>query len=283
MDIIKKENIVLDGIHKEKITIDLFYPKSAEKDPKPLLVFFHGYKENKHWGAWDLFAKTCAEKGYVFVKFNFSHNGLDPETQGEFQRLDLFAKNRISYEYRESIMLLNHLNNWEYKFLYQGQAVHLIGHSRGGSMAVLSEPQSELQVDTVSAYVAPSSFEYFMPKGWKKWYWRIKKTAYLKHPRTGLQLPHDFTFYTDYKENKPQLDLIHALESSKAKHLFIYGTNDRVVHLNQGRELHKASANSELLIIEEMDHNMGSKTPWESPDLPAFLNKALDKTLEFIQ
>ena len=42
MDIIKKENIVLDGIHNEKITIDLFYPKSAEKDPKPLLVFFHG-------------------------------------------------------------------------------------------------------------------------------------------------------------------------------------------------------------------------------------------------
>jgi len=283
MDIKKVINHKFSGVNNQSIGIDLFHSEKAEKHAQPLVVFFHGYKENKHWGAWDLLGKEFVKQGFVFIKFNFSHNGADPESGQEFKRLDLFAKNRISYEFRESVSLLNYLKDWDYNHLYEGQKIHLVGHSRGGSMAILAEPETLMEIESVTAYAAPSSFHYFMPSGWKKWFWKLKKTAYLKHPRTGIKLPHNFSFFTDYQRNRDLLDLEKALHNSQARHLMIIGTNDAVVTRAQGEQLHKASKGSELYIIADMDHNLGSTTPWNEKELPDYLQVAFKKTLSFIK
>ncbi|WP_338062086.1 hypothetical protein [Wocania ichthyoenteri] len=68
-----EKNIIINGKHKKPILTDLFFKDDDIK--KPILIFCHGYKGFKDWGAWNLMAKAFAESGFYFIKFNFSYNG----------------------------------------------------------------------------------------------------------------------------------------------------------------------------------------------------------------
>ncbi|MGB0838198.1 MAG: alpha/beta hydrolase family protein [Flavobacteriaceae bacterium] len=280
MGIEKIENLSIPGPNGKPLVLDVYHKNL----PGDLVIFCHGYKENKHWGAWDLLAERFASLGYVFVKFNYSFNGTSPADLSEFSDLEAFAQNRFSYELDDTLVLIDYLRTKaDFKALYTENSTHLIGHSRGGSMSILAEEASKHSIETVSAWAAPASFEYFLPKGWKKWYWALRKRVYLKHPRTGLKLPHDYSFYKDYFLNQQRLNLIHALHKSKARHLFMQGTNDGVVSVSQAEELHGNSKDSKLIIVDQMDHNLGNKTPWTGEGLPGYLQICVEDTLKFIK
>ena len=68
--------------HTKPIVTDLFYKQNNTK--KPLVIFCHGYKGFKDWGAWNLVAETFAKSECFFVKFNFSHNGGTAENPIDF-------------------------------------------------------------------------------------------------------------------------------------------------------------------------------------------------------
>ena len=68
MTIIKKNT--LKGKHNKPILMDTFYKETNQ--PKPVLIFCHGYKGFKDWGAWNLMATAFANAGFFFVKFNFT-------------------------------------------------------------------------------------------------------------------------------------------------------------------------------------------------------------------
>ena len=71
MKIIK--NTIIPQPKSKPIVADCFFVD--DKKPKPILIFCHGYKGFKDWGAWNLMAEAFAETGFFFIKFNFSHNG----------------------------------------------------------------------------------------------------------------------------------------------------------------------------------------------------------------
>ena len=96
MEITRKKNIQIEGKHNKPILCDLFF--QDDQKPKPVVIFCHGYKGFKDWGAWDKMAETFAEKGYFFVKFNFSHNGTTPENPTEFLDIEAFGDNNYSIE-----------------------------------------------------------------------------------------------------------------------------------------------------------------------------------------
>ena len=54
------------------ILVDFFYKKESKK--MPIIIFCHGYKGFKDWGAWNLVGEEFANKNFFFIKFNFSHN-----------------------------------------------------------------------------------------------------------------------------------------------------------------------------------------------------------------
>src|ERR1022692_4310700 len=70
-------NIELEGKHGKTILTDVFYKDG--RDAKPIVIFLHGFKGSKDWGACNLMARHFASKRFVFVKFNFSHNGTTPK------------------------------------------------------------------------------------------------------------------------------------------------------------------------------------------------------------
>ena len=94
MKIIK--NIRINGKHNKPILTDLFFKESNQL--KPILIFCHGYKGFKDWGAWNLMAQNFANAGFFFVKFNFSHNGGTAEQPIDFPDLEAFGNNNYSKE-----------------------------------------------------------------------------------------------------------------------------------------------------------------------------------------
>ena len=49
-----EKNLVLENKNGRKFLADLYIPDKAEK--LPVVIFAHGYKGFKDWGAWDLMA-----------------------------------------------------------------------------------------------------------------------------------------------------------------------------------------------------------------------------------
>ena len=63
------KNHILARKVKKPILIDVFY--STNKTNQPMVIFCHGYKGFKDWGAWNIMAKEIAKSCYCFIKFNF--------------------------------------------------------------------------------------------------------------------------------------------------------------------------------------------------------------------
>ena len=83
-----EKNIVLENPATKSFLADAFIPEKEEK--LPLVIFAHGYKGYKDWGAWNLMAEKFAKNGFYFVKFNFSHNGTSLENPIDFCRFRKF-------------------------------------------------------------------------------------------------------------------------------------------------------------------------------------------------
>ena len=65
MNLISKKNIYLENKETKGFLADVFY-KDIEKK-LPLVLFVHGYKGYKDWGAWNLMAEKFAEADLFFV------------------------------------------------------------------------------------------------------------------------------------------------------------------------------------------------------------------------
>ena len=61
-----KKNLILERKNKKSIVYDVFYKES--NTPKPIIIFCHGYKGYKDWGAWNLVAKTVFGRRFFLYK-----------------------------------------------------------------------------------------------------------------------------------------------------------------------------------------------------------------------
>tara|TARA_B100000768_G_scaffold109300_1_gene101367 strand:+ start:19166 stop:19774 length:609 start_codon:yes stop_codon:yes gene_type:complete len=94
--VIEEVNKIIKGPHRLPILLDVFYNDTVAH--APLIIFCHGYKGFKDWGAWNLLAKTFADSGIAFLKFNFSHNGGSVEQPIDFPDLEAFGHNNYTKE-----------------------------------------------------------------------------------------------------------------------------------------------------------------------------------------
>ena len=134
MKIVK--NIVVKGIHQKPILTDLFYLENSK--PKNIVIFCHGYKGYKDWGAWNLVAEKFAKQNIFFVKMNFSHNGGTVKQPIDFPDLKAFGNNNFIIELDDLKTVIDWvLNNSSFKKEINVQNISLVGHSRGGGIVVI--------------------------------------------------------------------------------------------------------------------------------------------------
>ena len=151
-----QQHIVINGKHQKPIVIDVSY--SENKTNLPVIIFCHGYKGFKDWGAWDLMAKAFAEAGFFFVKFNFSHNGGTAEQPIDFPDLEAFGNNNYTKELDDLETVLDWISsNTKFENKLNLSHINLIGHSRAGGIVTIKSEEDN-RIKKVISLAGVSSF-----------------------------------------------------------------------------------------------------------------------------
>ncbi|MGL4583139.1 MAG: alpha/beta hydrolase family protein [Flavobacterium sp.] len=274
INLIKKE-IIINGTSRPFLS-DYAYP-STDK-PLPLIIFCHGYKGFKDWGAWDKAMDYIAKSGCYVVKFNFSLNGTTLENPSEFDDLEAFGRNTYSQEQNDLTAVIDHYKN---KSEVDKDNIYLIGHSRGGGTVILQGYYNP-DVKGVIIWAGVADFKKRFPRGTRFDNWKTNGIFYSENGRTKQQMPHYFTFWEDYKENEAKLSIQKAAQNLKKPTLIVQGTEDFAVPLKEAQLLHQWISNSLLDIVDGADHVFGSKHPYTEEDLPKHLEYVAKVTSEFI-
>ncbi len=276
-----RKNKILTSENKKPILYDVYY-NEFEK-PQPIVIFCHGYKGFKDWGAWHLVAEAFAEAGFCFVKFNFSHNGGTVEQPIDFPDLNAFAENNFSLELEDLDRVLNEVENGNINLPKVISTISLIGHSRGGGI-VLIKAEEDSRVDKVVTWASVSDFKARFNEDSEEFeMWKNTGISYVENSRTKQMLPHNFQFYKDFKQNEERYTISRAVKNLKIPQLIVHGSEDPTVSEKEAKAIHSWNSNSKLKIIEGADHVFNAKHPWEENSLPEHLEKAVTATINFLK
>ena len=277
---ITREYFEIEGSNRRMINLDIHYIDSIGN--KPIAIFAHGYKGFKDYGAWSLIGDIFAKSGIVFVRFNFSHNGVTPETPTDFSDLEAFGQNNFSkemYDFNKVIDFIYDLatinNQWD------ENNISIIGHSRGGGMAIMTAVQNN-KVKKLITWAAIADIGGHMPKGNELEAWRTAGVAFIANARTGQEMPHYFQFYEDYLANKDKFNIQKRLGKLDIPFLILHGDQDETVPLEAARQLKNNSKNGTLKIVRDADHSFGTKHPWTDRKLPSAMDDVVQQSIRFI-
>ena len=274
------KNITIQSKHQKPILIDVFYLDNTSR--KPIVVFCHGYKGFKDWGAWNIMAKQFAEAGFCFIKFNFSHNGGTLQQPIDFPDLEAFGNNNYSIELDDLDCVLNWIYvSLDLKTKVNFDDITLIGHSRGGGIAIIKS-EEDYRIKKLITLAGVSDFKARFNEGSKEFLeWKDKGIKYVLNGRTHQQMPHYFQFYEDFINNEKRLTIKRAATNLKIPHLIVHGSKDTSVLIDEAKALHKWNPKSKLAMIENADHVFGASHPWEKESLPLEFIEAIQVMIDF--
>lgn len=275
--VISQKNIIIKNEETQDFLADAFFPEESEN--LPLVIFAHGYKGYKDWGAWNLMAEKFAEAGCFFVKFNFSHNGTTLENPTEFEDLEAFGQNNFSKEMSDYDAVLNYFYNQPQ---IDKDRIAIIGHSRGGGISVIKAGEDE-RVKLLITFAGVSNFKYRFPNQQRFEDWKNSGVMFSENKRTHQEMPHYFQFFEDFEKNEARFDIQHTAQHLEKPFLIIQGTNDEAVKDKEAFLLHEWAKNSELVELKDANHVFGAKEPWEEKELPEDLSTAINTTLSFLK
>lgn len=282
MEISKKKNQRIEGKHGKPILADLIFKDDGKA--KPIVIFAHGYKGFKDWGAWEVMAEEFAKEGFFFVKFNFSHNGTGPEHLTEFHNIEAFGDNNYIIELDDLQSVIDWILLPDFSFAQQINPadIGLVGHSRGGGITLIKASEDK-RITKLVTLASVSDYASRFPEGKKLEAWEKKGVQYIVNTRTGQQLPHHYQFYKNFRENRERLNIKKAAKKLEIPHLIAHGSSDTTVSIGEAGNLFEWSPAPKLLLVENADHVFGTKHPWNGEELPKEFRHVIDKSIQFLK
>ena len=196
---ILKKNYIINGRHNKPIVIDATAP-ALELD-LPVIIFCHGYKGFKDWGAWNLMAEAFANAGFFFLKFNFSHNGGTVRQPIDFPDLEAFAENNYSKELDDLETVIDWLFETNLESRVDLNNITLMGHSRGGGIVVI-KAEEDPRIKQVISLASVSDYAKRMTANSDLEQWKKSGVKYVLNGRTKQQMPHNYQFYEDFEKQR---------------------------------------------------------------------------------
>jgi uncharacterized protein len=281
--VINTHNIILQSRHNRPFLADVCYQENSTA--KPVLVFSHGFKGFKDWGPYNAIATKFAGAGFVFVKFNFSHNGTTVDDPLNFVDLEAFGNDNITIELDDLDVVLNWVCSTNFPVAAEEinrSEIYLVGHSRGGGISIL-KAREDTRVKKLCVWASMSE----VGKHWKTDEMeRIKREGviYVPNVRTNQQMPIKWQMYENYFANLSRLYIPGAVKEIEIPFLIIHGTHDETVPVEDAVEMQALNKNARLFLVEGSNHNFKAKHPWDKNNpLPADSDLVVKETISFFK
>jgi len=243
---------------------------------KPAVIFCHGFKGFKDWGPFPAWGRALARTGFVAVHFNFSYNGVTPEHPTQFTDLEAFAENTYTRELDDVDAVTDFVvANTNGLAPVDGERIGLMGHSRGGGIAILHADQRP----DIGSLVTWSSVDTFLGRFGEEQIREWKDRGYVEviNSRTGQPMRLNRVLYDDARKNRDRLDIIAAARRLTVPWMILHAEDDASVAMAAARRLADAQPDATLLTVTG-GHTFGGKHPHDG-DVPASLREVWNATL----
>lgn len=280
--ILRERNVILQSKHNRPFLADVYYKQDGRA--KPVVIFSHGFKGFKDWGAFNLVADAFAEAGFVFVKFSFSHNGTTVDHPQDFVDLEAFGNDNISIELDDLGEAIDWVCSGEFPVSaneYNANEIYLTGHSRGGGISIL-KAREDSRIKKLSTWGSVNE----IGKYWKKDEMeKIKRDGviFVPNARTNQMMPIKWQMYEDYFANIGRLFIPDAVKQISIPFLIVHGVKDETVPVSSATEMKEWNNSAEVLLLENGNHNFGGRHPWNKEELPTDLQTVVAKTIDFFK
>ena len=267
------------------IYYDLYYPGDSKEDNLPVILFLHGFKGFKDWGAFPDACSALSKKGFAVLAMNFSLNGVG-ESMTEFDQLDLFARETLSQDLEDVGTVIEALKDKDITAEGCSLAIDkigVLGHSRGGHTAVSASaeyPEIKCLVtwSAVANYNARWSDDMIND-------WEEKGVTKIKNGRTGQIMPVKDVVYKDAIKNADRLMAVKRVRELDIPSLFVHSKGDEGVPYSEAENLyeHCNSEDKRLELIPDSGHTFNTAHPFEADTFPEPFAKVVDITGNWFQ
>jgi len=271
---IHKEEFEIPGADGKVIFGDYTFNKTSSQ--LPTIVFVHGFKGFKDWGAHNIVARKFAENNYRYLKFNLSHSGVTKDKPNDVTDLDSFAANTVSKELYDLQKVVDFSIAQ-----FPDAPITLIGHSRGGGLAILQTSRDK-RIANLVTWSAISDFSSLWKKEQEEEWLRSGK-IYVENARTKEKMPLDKSLLEDFRKHQEEYSILNAAEKIGVPWLILHGDNDVNVDFSMAQTLAQKQLNAQISKIEGANHVYGASHPYTADQLPDQLQQVVVKTLAFLQ
>lgn len=272
------QNNILEGKHGKPILLDYGFIKDG--NPKPVVVFAHGFKGFKDWGHFNKVMDHFINQDFSFVKFNFSHNGGTVEQPIDFPDLEAFGNNNFTKELDDLKTVVDWIENSDRKEFNKNE-IYLIGHSRGGGVSILAANEDSRVKKLVTWAAVADLINRFSQQELD--YWKEQGVIYVENSRTNQQMPMYYQIAEDTLNNRERFSIEQAANKISIPHLILHGTDDFTVPIVDAQNINTWNKSSELIIIDNANHSFGAIHPYLEEQLPGHVELVLEKTIQFLK
>jgi uncharacterized protein len=225
---------------------------------RPAVLVVHGFKGFKDWGMFPQFSERLARAGFTAVTPNLSGSGVDDS--GEFSLPDRFGHNTFSAELSDVRSIIDALSAGELG-VAPPSSLALVGHSRGGGVAVL-ETARNLSISCLVTWSAISSVQRWTDR--QRADWRAAGVNPVTNARTGQVLPLYTDVLDDIERQAGTLDVEAAARNVSVPWLIIHGDQDESVPFREAVQLKVSNSrpSTQLLTVPGGGHTFGATHPW---------------------
>ena len=245
------------------------------KNPRPAVVVIHGFKGFKDWGMFPVVAGRLAKAGLSVVSFNVSGSGVDDA--GDFSLPDRFTHNTYSAELEDLTRVVAATRTGTTLGIAPPSSLGLLGHSRGGGMAILAAAQDP-GLRTLVTWASIASIDRWSDEA--KASWRRRGHVDITNARTGQVIPLSTAILDDIARHADgALDIVAAAKKIDSAWLIIHGETDESVSVEDARTLAAASGRSttRLVVVPETGHTFGATHPLTG--MPEALDRVMGETV----
>jgi dienelactone hydrolase len=225
------------------------------KKARGSVVICHGFKGFAHFAFFPYLADRLGEAGLNAITFDFSGSGIGDDREN-FTNPLAFTHNTYLQELEDidAVVSEARANDW----IDDGYGI--LGHSRGGGMAILHAARNS-NVKALVTWAAIASTNRWPPEVVADW--RQRGFIDIVNARTKQSIPLSIDLLHEVEAHgETALNIAAAASRIKTPWLIVHGAADESVPVSEAERLAALSeGTSTLRVIEGANHTFGGKHP----------------------